>query len=116
MDPRSSTSARPRTCCFADGNERREWPVPSTLVILDGTWRQARRMRIRVAAGMPVLTLPPDGQSALRMRVRRVPEAMSTIEAIAGALDRLGDPEPAQALRDVSDRMNALWMQLRCRV
>lgn len=101
---------------FADGPDRPEWPIPSTLVVLDGTWRQARRMRIRIGAGMPVLTLPPDGRPAvLRMRERRLPGSLSTIEAIAGALDRLGEPEPAAALRDVSDRMNALWMQLRRR-
>lgn len=102
---------------FADGPDWPEWPVPSTLVILDATWRQARRMRIRIAAGMPVLTLPTDGrEDEARMRVRRLPEALSTIEAIAGALDRLGDPEPALALHDVSQRMNRVWMGLRGRL
>jgi DTW domain-containing protein YfiP len=98
------------------GGRTSGWDVPSVLVVLDATWRQVRSMRARlpVLAGMPVLSLP-DAAPRPRMRRQHLPEGMSTIEAIAAALERLGDPEPAIALRDVHQRMTALWLRLRSR-
>lgn len=93
----------------------REWPEPSALVVLDGTWSQARTMRSRVAgvAGLPTLSLEaPEARVRLRAQVER-PTGMSTIEAIAGALERLDDPEPAAALRRLYEAMSERWLWLR---
>lgn len=79
-------------------------PPPERLIVLDGTWHQARRMRQRITAlrGLPVLNLPPGVD---RPRMRRAPRAghMATIEAIAAALQLLDEPDAASALLDLYD-------------
>jgi len=79
-------------------------PPPERLIVLDGTWHQARRMRQRIAAlrGLPVLNLPPGPD---RPRMRRAPRAghMATIEAIAAALQLVDEPTAAAALLDLYD-------------
>ena len=73
-------------------------PPPDTLVVLDATWSQARRMLQRIPAlrTLPRLSLP--GFAAERLREPTVKEGMSTIEALARALDLLGDTEAARSL------------------
>jgi len=73
-------------------------PPPRTLVVLDATWSQARRMlqRIPELQALPRLSIP--GVLAERLRVPTVKGGMSTIEALAAALDLLGDTEAAAAL------------------
>jgi DTW domain-containing protein YfiP len=63
-------------------------PPPVTLVIIDASWHQTRRMRQRLPAlrGLPVLRLPDAPMAAARMRESPGPGLVSTIEAIAGAL------------------------------
>ncbi len=67
---------------FCDG------PRPVTLVVPDGTWRQAQRVRRRVAGlgDVPCAFVTRDAPSAYRLR--RTPDArrLSTMEAIAEAL------------------------------
>lgn len=62
-------------------------PPPRTLVFLDATWQQARRMRQRLPylRGLPMLHLTPVPAAE---RLRNAPQAgmVSTIEAIATAL------------------------------
>jgi DTW domain-containing protein YfiP len=57
------------------------------LVVLDGTWPQARRMlqRIPELRGLPRLALPPPDEPLLRLRRTREAPEMSTLEAIAQA-------------------------------
>lgn len=66
-----------------------------TLVVLDGTWRQARSIR-RVnpwLAVLPVLRLAPTRPSGYVIRTQPDPAGLSTVEAVAAALVRLGgDP------------------------
>ncbi len=73
-------------------------PPPRTLVVLDATWSQARRMlqRIPELQTLPRLSIP--GVLAERLREPTVKGGMSTIEALAAALDLLGDAEAAAAL------------------
>lgn len=61
---------------------------PKTLVVLDGTWAQARRMYRKIGAlrGIPCLALPPVTPAAARFREAPSPDRVSTIEAIAAAL------------------------------
>ena len=78
-------------------------PLPGTLVVLDATWAQARRMLQRIPAlrAMPRLSL--SGWPAERLREPPVADGMSTIEAVAGALALLGDEEAARALHRTWD-------------
>ena len=69
------------------------WPQGpvGTLVVLDGTWRQTRRMFTKLPAlhGLPRLTLPPKPAPVLRLRSSTFSEGRSTLEAIADALGML---------------------------
>jgi DTW domain-containing protein YfiP len=62
-------------------------PPPRTLVFLDATWQQARRMRQRLPylRGLPMLHLTAI-PAAERLRSAPQPGMVSTIEAIATAL------------------------------
>lgn len=71
-------------------------PRPRRLVVLDGTWRQARRMFLRLPSlrSLPRLSLatPPDPPGR-RLRRGRSPHEMATLEAIGRALRLIeGDP------------------------
>lgn len=61
------------------------------LVVLDGTWRQVRRMYQRLPAlhGLPRLALPAKAEKVLRLRESSLEEGRSTLEAIADALGLL---------------------------
>jgi DTW domain-containing protein YfiP len=75
-------------------------PPPETLVIIDATWHQTRRMRQRLPAlrGLPVLHLADSAMPAARMRESPGPGLVSTIEAIARALRLVEGAPPAAAL------------------
>jgi DTW domain-containing protein YfiP len=61
---------------------------PSRLIVLDGTWRQTRRMlkRLPSLAAVPRLVLPAKAEAPLRLRESDDPLGRSTLEAIADAL------------------------------
>ena len=74
--------------------------VPRRLIVLDGSFRQARRMYKREAAlrELPELALPAPNVAPTRLRQPTRPDGMSTIEAIAAALSLLEGPECAAPL------------------
>jgi DTW domain-containing protein YfiP len=83
---------------------------PVTLVVIDGTWHQARaliRKNPRIAA-LPRYAFQPPAPSQYRIRKEPTPECVSTIEALAYALPLLeGDAarflallEPFRAMVD----------------
>jgi DTW domain-containing protein YfiP len=74
--------------------------VPSRLIVLDGSFRQARRMYKRVPAlrDLPELTLPAPRVAPTRLRKPTQPGGMSTIEAVAAALSLLEGAELAAPL------------------
>ena len=74
---------------------------PVTLMVPDGTWRQARKMRTRVPglALLPCVTLPDAPATAYRLRVEGREGGLSTLEAIAWALELLEGPAVGEALR-----------------
>lgn len=74
-------------------------PPPDRLVVIDGSWSQARRMvqRIEALRGMPRLSLPTGAESPARLRTAP-PGGMSTLEAIARAVERLEGSELAEPL------------------
>lgn len=88
--------------------------APSTLVVLDGTWSQVRSMRARIdpLQRVSVLSLP-EGPTRTRMRRGPAGGGQSTMEAVAQALELLGEPEPAQTLRVLYDELVRRWMALR---
>lgn len=100
----------------ASGNARETSlePPPRRLIVLDGSFRQARRMykRIEALRGMPELALRPPEVAPLRLREPPHAEGMSTLEAIAHALERLEGREvaaPLHALQiELVRRMDAL--------
>jgi DTW domain-containing protein YfiP len=61
---------------------------PQSLVVIDGTWRQTRRMlkKLPSLAKVPRLALPTKLEAPLRLRESTSPDNRSTLEAIADAL------------------------------
>ncbi len=81
-------------------------PPPRRLVVLDGTWREVRRMLHRLPAlhPLPRLSLPAAPPPPLRLRQAPSSESRSTLEAIADALALLGDEASARALHELYRR------------
>ena len=67
---------------------------PVTIVVPDGTWRQAGKMRARVAGlrALPCVSLPPGPPTAYGLRAETYPEGLATLEAIARAFEVLEGP------------------------
>ena len=86
---------------------------PVTLIVPDGTWRQAARMRNRVPGllDIPCVALPPDLPSAYRLRAETHVEGLATMEAVARALGILEGPHVRRAMELVFRAMvdRALW-------
>lgn len=73
---------------------------PLLLVVPDGTWRKARKLLHLnpLLAALPRVTLAGDAVSRYRLRKAPGPGALSTIEAIAQALQVLEDPTSFEPL------------------
>ncbi|MBI3271541.1 MAG: DTW domain-containing protein [Planctomycetes bacterium] len=81
---------------------------PLTLIVVDGTWRQVRRLLTRnpSLARLPQLRFTPPRPSAYRIRREPAPDYVATIEALAHVLGALeGDPERFAALLRPFDAM-----------
>jgi len=78
-------------------------PGPVTLVVPDGTWRQASKARSRIAGlrNVPCVSLPPGAPSSYRLRRVPQPERLATIEAVARALGILEGADVQRALERV---------------
>jgi len=77
------------------------------LIVLDGTWRKARRLlRLNPAlADLPRLALAPAVPSRYRVRRALEPGALSTVEAVAAALEMLEPGGGFEALLAPFDAM-----------
>jgi DTW domain-containing protein len=79
--------------------------APKTLVVLDGTWRQTRKMlrRLPELARFPRYSLAADVSEVERDRLREPPRpgARSTLESIADALGQLDSPACGQRLLEL---------------
>lgn len=75
---------------------------PKTLVVLDGTWRQTRKMlrRLPELSRLPRFSLAPPAGAEARPRLREAPrpDARSTLESIADALSELDSLECGERL------------------
>lgn len=88
---------------FPVGSNGLPWSEVRQLVVLDGTWAQARHMSQRVP-GVPTLprvALPRPDLAIDRLRSQHLREGMATLEAIAAAVAALGDPEAGLQLQAV---------------
>jgi DTW domain-containing protein YfiP len=81
--------------------------APRQIVVLDGTWAQARRMMKRYPAfrGLPRLALPLPKQPWRNLRQAPFPGALSTLEAIGEALRPLEGDAVAEQLRALNDQL-----------
>jgi DTW domain-containing protein YfiP len=90
----------------------RDHPGPLTLVVPDGTWRQATRARRRVPglAEVPCVALPAH-VSTYRLRHATRPGRLSTMEAIIRALAILEGPSVVAPLEHIHQVMidRTLW-------
>lgn len=85
-------------CCFPGeqatlvGSQAPERPL--RLIVPDGTWRKASKILHcnPFLAALPRVTLPPGLQSRYRLRRAPMAGALSTLEAIVGALNLLEGP------------------------
>ena len=110
-----SDSERPAVLLFpgegARDVAREPPPGPVTLIVVDGTWTQARQMveRAPVLAALPRYTFTPSAPSEYRIRHEPAADYLSTIEALVHVLGVLeGHPErfrsflePFRAMVDV---------------
>lgn len=76
------------------------------VVVLDGTWRQTRRMlrAIPGLTGLPRLAVPARA-AATRLRAAPRTGALSTLEAMAGAVQAVESDALGQALLEIHDRL-----------
>jgi DTW domain-containing protein len=88
-------------------------PRPLTLVVPDGTWRQAAKARSRLPAlsEVPLVALPPGPPTLYRLRKESHDGGLATMEAIGRALGVLEGPEIRARLERVFRIMveRALW-------
>ncbi len=76
--------------------------APTTLVVPDGTWRQASRARSRLAdaLGLPCVALSIAGRVGTRLRTAQIPERLATLEALAHALGVLEGAAEGATIED----------------
>ena len=89
--------------------------TPATLIVPDGTWAQASRMRQRVSglSNIPCVRLPEGEPSRYRLRAVDRSSRVSTLEAIARALGILESAMVRETLERVLAMMveRTLWMR-----
>jgi len=86
---------------------------PVTLIVPDGNWRQASKVRQRVAGlrDVPCVMLPAGEPSTYRLRAEAHEAGLSTLEAIARAMGVLEGDEVRGAMEGVFRAMveRTLW-------
>lgn len=78
-------------------------PPPYTLIVPDGSWRQASKMGSREESLQAIqrVKLPSSEPSRYRLRKETKPGGLATIEAIARALGFLESPAVEEALESI---------------
>ncbi len=87
--------------------------LPTALLVPDGTWRQASKVRNRVDGlrDLPCVSPPPEAPSTYRLRAEAHAHGLATIEAIARAMGVLEGMHVRRALELVFRAMveRTLW-------
>ncbi|GHE22959.1 tRNA-uridine aminocarboxypropyltransferase [Halomonas urumqiensis] len=80
-------------------------------ILLDGTWRQARRIfrKSPYLDGLPVLPLATDRQTRYQLRKPASASHLCTAEVAAELLRQSGDSDAAQVLDDYFDAFNVSY-------
>jgi DTW domain-containing protein YfiP len=90
-------------------------PVPVSLIVPDGTWRQAAKVRMRVPGlrEVPTVTLPAGAPTRYRLRAETHDEGLGTMEAISRAMGILEGAHVEAALDRVFATMveRTLWLR-----
>lgn len=91
---------------------------PVTLVVPDGTWRQAQRVRRRIPGldAVPCAVVKRDQPSEYRLRHTPFPRRLATMEAIAEALGVLEGPSVREELLRIFQVMVERSMRVRAPV
>ena len=94
---------RPALLFPSDDGDRLE--DPKQIVIVDGSWAQARKLinRIPGLKGLPRFPINPTPQPRIRLRTPPAPGHVSTIEAIAAILDKTEGAGSGDPLRHLFD-------------
>jgi DTW domain-containing protein YfiP len=81
--------------------------APDTVVVIDGSWPQARKLvnKLPGLKELPRLTVAPHGSDRTRLRTPPIANGVSTIEAVASALDWIDGPSSGEPLRTLYDRI-----------
>jgi DTW domain-containing protein YfiP len=90
---------------FPDPNAEPLNYKPQTVIVVDGSWPQARKMihRIPGLAGLPRLKISPPTEPRRRLRMPPTPGGVSTMEAIAHAIDVIDGAGSGYALNNFYD-------------
>jgi DTW domain-containing protein YfiP len=80
---------------------------PRTVIVVDGSWPQARKLinKLPGLKTMPRLAIHPPSEQRTRLRNPPLKDGMSTIEAVAAAIDVLEGTERGDPLRTLYDRV-----------
>lgn len=102
-DPVLPAGCRPAVLFPADDAvplDRWPGPLPDTLLVPDGTWNQASRMRRRLAClqGLPCVALPPPAILLPRLRSADRDGRLCTMAAVALALTMLEGDDAGEPL------------------
>lgn len=91
--------------------------TPICLIVPDGNWRQANKMRRRDPhmAELRTIKLAPGTVSQYRVRAESQPEGLATIEAIARALGVIETPAVQSSLELIFHKMVSRTMASRGR-
>lgn len=88
---------------------------PVLLVVPDGTWRQAFKVRTRVPnlTRMPCVALPPGIPTRYRLRAQSQEQGLGTMEAIARAMGILEGAQVQEALEQVFEALVERTLRIR---
>jgi DTW domain-containing protein len=88
------------------------------LIVLDGTWSQARKMAQRIPGltALPFVRLPDDAASRFHLRKPPRPGYLGTAEALALALEILGEPGPAARLLEALEQVARHVLRVRGKI
>jgi DTW domain-containing protein YfiP len=80
-------------------------PRPIQLIVPDGNWRQASKVSIRhpELAALDCVKISTPNFATEHLRAEHLKEGMSTLEAIAAALEIIEGPASVKALRQLYD-------------
>ncbi|MBM4378777.1 MAG: DTW domain-containing protein [Deltaproteobacteria bacterium] len=100
---------------YPGGNGALPAEPPDRVLVLDGSWSQARRMlqRLHFLHDLPRLSLVPRQVDRARMRKQHLDEGMSTLEAVAAAVALLEGEEKSRRLDELYSDVTARVLRSR---